>query len=58
MNAKIGGVRSFLQLSVTDNPATAKGKPAKAVAKPVNKKAADQKPAKFDEQAAVAQMDS
>merc|ERR1719265_131488 len=55
LNAKIGGVKSFLQLSVSDSPATTKGKPVKAVAKPV-KKAVEQNP-KFDPQAAVAQMD-
>jgi len=57
MNAKIGGVRSFLQLTVTDSPVATKGKPAKPVAKPVDKKADDKKPAKFDEQAAVVAMD-
>merc|ERR1719316_811225 len=56
MNAKLGGVRSFLQVSVTDSPAATKGKPVKAVvAKHADKKAAE-KP-KFDPQAAVAQMD-
>merc|ERR1719324_1451797 len=56
MNAKLGGVRSFLQVSVTDSPAATKGKPVKAVvAKHADKKAAE-KP-KFDAQAAVAQMD-
>jgi len=56
MNAKIGGVRSFLQLAVSDSPATTKGKPGKPVVKSANKKA-DEKKAKFDAQAAVAQMD-
>merc|ERR1719235_1546114 len=56
MNAKLGGVRSFLQVSVADSPAATKGKPVKAVvAKHADKKAAE-KP-KFDPQAAVAQMD-
>merc|ERR1719217_117633 len=56
MNAKLGGVRSFLQVSVMDSPAATKGKPVKAVvAKHADKKAAE-KP-KFDPQAAVAQMD-
>merc|ERR1719240_790964 len=56
MNAKLGGVRSFPQVSVTDSPAATKGKPVKAVvAKHADKKAAE-KP-KFDPQAAVAQMD-
>merc|ERR1719311_673985 len=56
MNAKLGGVRSFLQVSVTDSPAATKGKPVKAVvAKHADKKAAE-KP-KFDPTAAVAQMD-
>jgi hypothetical protein len=51
MNAKINGVRSFLQLSTADSPATTKGKPLK----PVVKKA-DEKP-KFDPTEAVKQMD-
>merc|ERR1719313_296982 len=57
MNAKMGGVHSFLQMSVVDSPASAatKGKPVKAVAKSVDKKAAE-KP-KFDPEAAVAQME-
>merc|ERR1719324_1345360 len=56
MNAKLGGVRSFLQVSVTDSPAATKGKPVKSVAaKRADKKAAE-KP-KFDPEAAVAQMD-
>merc|ERR1719235_1708300 len=56
MNAKLGGVRSFLQVSVADSPAATKGKPVKAVvAKHADKKAAE-KP-KFDPEAAVAQMD-
>merc|ERR1719213_401230 len=42
MNAKLGGVRSFLQVSVTDSPAATKGKPVKAVvAKHADKKAAE-----------------
>merc|ERR1719159_339562 len=42
MNAKLGGVRSFLQVSVMDSPAATKGKPVKAVvAKHADKKAAE-----------------
>jgi hypothetical protein len=55
VNIRFGRVRSFLQLNVADSPATTKGKPVKAAAKSVEKKAAE-KP-KFDPQAAVAQMD-
>merc|ERR1719159_1108065 len=56
MNAKLGGVRSFLQVSASDSPAAGKGKPVKSVAaKRADKKAAE-KP-KFDPEAAVAQMD-
>merc|ERR1719388_79615 len=55
VNIRFGRVSSFLQLSVGDSPATTKGKPVKAAAKSVEKKAAE-KP-KFDPQAAVAQMD-
>merc|ERR1719161_3397430 len=56
MNAKLGGVRSFLQVSASDGPAAGKGKPVKSVAaKRADKKAAE-KP-KFDPEAAVAQMD-
>merc|ERR1719159_2288848 len=55
MNSRLGGVHSFLQVSVADSPATTKGKPVKAVVKRADKKAAE-KP-KFDPTAAVAEMD-
>jgi len=56
MNAKIGGVRSFLQISVADSPAAKpQGKPLKAVIKSADKKAAEK--SKFDPTAAAAEMD-
>jgi len=57
MKSKLGGVRSFLQVSVADSPDASKGKPKAAVVKAAAK--STEKPAKktFDAQAAVAQMD-
>jgi len=66
MKSKLGGVQSFLQLSVVDSPDASKGKPkgpaVKAAAKSTATKsamAADDKQLKkaFDAEAAVKQMD-